>query len=117
MSPPQPAFDLDYALARHGDASVLRLLAPMALKTLTHTRSILLSADTSATERADALHKLRGNALEMGLPAVAESTRPLELALRGLDAAADVGALQTRCLACMRDAEQALSAYLASGAR
>ncbi|MFM8609580.1 MAG: hypothetical protein ACKOCJ_03830 [Burkholderiaceae bacterium] len=111
MTQPAPALDLAYALARHGSEDVLRLLAPLALKTMTRTRAVLQSADATPLERADALHKMRGNALEVGLMPLAESTRPLELALRG-QTAAPLDTLSAHCLACMTDAEAALQPWL-----
>ena len=117
MSGVLPTFDRDAALARHGDEAVLRLLAPLAIKTIHRTRQQLLSADASHTQRAEALHKMRGNALEMSLLALAESTRPLELVLRGLDANGDTAALQAACLARLDEAEQALQPYLPAASR
>ena len=111
MTGSAPALDLAYALARHGSEDVLRLLAPMALRTIARTRAALQSADETPLARADALHKMRGNALEIGLLPLAESTRPLELALRGrapADTQATPDALAAHCLACLADAEAAL---------
>lgn len=110
-----PVFDAAHVLARHGSEAALKVLAPMALKTLTETRSVLESPLALPQDQARVLHKMRGNALEFGLRALAESTKPLELALRGLAPAGDatpVDELRARCLAQLAQAEAALQPWL-----
>jgi len=77
-----PLFDLDFAVRRHGDMEIVRLLVPIGVESLQQARGLLDDTVTVAPARAQVLHKLRGSAMELGLERLVRATRDYESVCR-----------------------------------
>ena len=77
-----PLFDLDFALRRHGDMEVVRMLLPIGIRSLQQALEMLDNTVTAPLTRAEVLHKLRGSAMELGLERLVQATREYETVCR-----------------------------------
>jgi len=77
-----PLFDLDFALRRHGDMEIVRMLLPLCVRSLQQALGLLDNTVTAPLARADALHKLRGGAMELGLERLVQAAQAYETACR-----------------------------------
>ncbi len=77
-----PLFNLDFAVKRHGDMEIVRMLVPIGIRALQQALGMLGNTVTAPLTRADLLHKLRGSAMELGLDRLVQATRAYEAVCR-----------------------------------